>query len=312
MKVLRFTNLKYYLLMHLVVLAFGFTGILGKLIDLDFYRLVFFRMFIAGLSLLLFVLITKKSFRIKNKKSLLKVMGVGGIVVLHWLTFFKAIQISTASLGVLCMATTALHVSWLEPLIMKRKFSKLEFTLGILVIFGVVFVSNNIDGNQTAGLFWGLLSAFLSALFAVLNAYLNKKEDLSSASITIYEMLTGAFLLLVLMVFQGKVDATFFEMSLSDLNWLLFLGVVCTAMAFMLMIDVINKIGAYTATLSVNLEPVYSILMAIFILSENEVLGLQFYIGTLFIVAIVFSNPVLQKMKNKRNKRRFKHYNSRV
>src|SRR5699024_5210239 len=99
---------------------------------------------------------------------------------------------------------------------------------------------------------------------------------------------------------------------LSDLNWLLFLGEVCTAMAFMLMIDVINKIGAYTATLSVNLEPIYSILMSIFILSENELLGLKFYIGTLFIVAIVFSNPVLQKMKNKRNKRRFKHYNSRV
>lgn len=299
MRVLRLARFKYYLLLHLIVLAYGFTGILGKLIALDFYRLVFFRMLIAGGSLLLFLIFTKKQFRIRNRRHLLKTLGVGLIVVLHWLTFFKAIQVSTASLGVLCIATTALHVSWLEPLIMKRKFSWIEFSLGILVILGVVIVSSNLGGNASQGLFWGLISAVLSALFAVLNARLNKKDKIPAASLTVYEMLAGAVFLFILMSFNGHVDAHFFEMTISDLSWLLFLGIVCTSLAFLLMIDIINKIGAYTATLTINLEPVYSIILAVFMLSENELLGPRFYLGTILIIAIVFANPLLNTLQKR-------------
>src|SRR5699024_5852648 len=273
MQLLKLENLKHYLLMHAVVFAFGFTGILGKLIELDFYQIVFFRMLIAGISLWLFLKITKRKFKITNTKTLLKVVGVDIIVLLHWLTFFKAIQVSTASIAVLCMATTALHVSWLEPLIMRSKFSILEFSLGLLVIFGVIAVTNNVGISQLQGLLWGLLSAFLSALFAVFNAYLNKVKKVSSASLTLYEMFVGSFILLLGLGFAGKMEADFFKMTFSDFSWLLFLGIFCTSLAFMVMIDVIHKIGAYTATLTVNLEPIYSIILAVFILSENEILG---------------------------------------
>ncbi len=308
MKALRFSNLKYYIMLHFIVLIWGFTGILGKLIDLDFYKIVFFRMLIAGITLLGYLLITKQPFRIRDKRTALKVVGVGLIVLLHWLTFFKAIQISTASLGVLCLATTALHVSWLEPMIMKRKFSYLEFTLGICVIFGVIFVSQNIHGNHFAGLFWGLISAFLSACFAVFNARLNK-DGLTSSVITVHEMLVGALVLFLWLGLRGKIDTSFFVMSLSDFNWLLFLGIVCTAMAFMLMINIVNRIGAYSATLTINLEPVYSILLAILILSEDDLLGKQFYFGVLFIIAVVFANPLLKKyLTNRTRKRRIKLY----
>ncbi len=300
----RLTRFKYYLLLHLIVIAYGFTGILGKLIALDFYRLVFFRMLIAGLSLGAFLLLRKKKFRIRGRRALLKTIAVGLVVVLHWLTFFKAIQVSTASLGVLCLATAALHVSWLEPLLMKRRFSWQEFGLGVLVIMGVIAVSGNMGGNATEGLFWGLISAFLSALFAVLNAKLNKKDKIPAASLTIYEMLTGALFLFVLLFFQGRVNAEFFTMRLVDFSWLLFLGIVCTSVAFLLMIDVINKIGAYTATLTVNLEPVYSIILAVFMLSENEFLGPRFYLGAFFIVLIVFANPVLNYWQRKRKMHR--------
>lgn len=304
MKVLRVARLKYYIFLHLIVLAYGFTGILGKLIALDFYRLVFFRMLIAGISLLLFLAVTRRSFRITERGKLWKTIGVGLIVVLHWLTFYKSIQVSTASLGVLCIATTALHVSWLEPLIMKRRFSWLEFGLGMLVILGVIIVSSNMGGNAVQGLLWGLLSAFLSALFAVFNARLNKKDKIPATSLTIYEMLTGAVFLFLLMSFNGKIDAHFFEMSFSDFYWLLFLGIACTSMAFLMMIDVINKIGAYTATLTVNLEPVYSIVLAVFILAENDFLGIRFYLGTLLILAIVFINPILNNLQRKHKMRR--------
>lgn len=290
--------------MHLVVLAFGFTGILGKLIELDFYQIVFFRMLIAGLSLLLFLKLTKRNFRIKDKKTLLKVIGVGVIVVLHWLTFFKAIQVSTASVGVLCMATTALHVSWLEPLMMRRKFSFIEFALGLLVIIGVIIVTSNVDASQFAGLLWGLLSAFLSAVFNVFNAYLKRVEKVSSASLTTYEMLTGCLILIIGLGFAGKVEASFFSMTAVDFGWLLFLGIICTSVAFMVMIDVIDKLGAYTATLTVNLEPIYAIILAIFILSENEILGTQFYLGSFFIVLIIFANSVLKRLQMKRERKR--------
>jgi len=304
MQLLKLENLKHYLLMHAVVFAFGFTGILGKLIELDFYQIVFFRMLIAGISLWLFLKITKRKFKITNTKTLLKVVGVGIIVLLHWLTFFKAIQVSTASIAVLCMATTALHVSWLEPLIMRSKFSILEFSLGLLVIFGVIAVTNNVGISQLQGLLWGLLSAFLSALFAVFNAYLNKVKKVSSASLTLYEMFVGSFILLLGLGFAGKMEADFFKMTFSDFSWLLFLGIFCTSLAFMVMIDVIHKIGAYTATLTVNLEPIYSIILAVFILSENEILGTHFYWGSFFIVLIVFANPILKKIAQNRLKNR--------
>lgn len=304
MKWIKAENFKYYALMHLVVLAFGFTGILGKLIELDFYQIVFFRMFIAGVSLWLFLKLRKKPFRIKDKKNLFKVIGVGIIVVLHWLTFFKAIQVSTASVGVLCMATAAVHVSWLEPLLMKRKFSFVEFTLGLLVIMGVIVVTKNVDAGQVLGLLWGLLSGFLSALFSVLNAYLNKVEEISSSSLTVYEMLTGSVLLFIGLGFAGQIDASFFQMTISDFNWLLFLGIICTSVAFVIMIDVVKKLGAYTAALTINLEPIYAIVFAIFILAENEILGTQFYIGAFFIIVIVFINPVLKKMEKKSERKR--------
>ncbi len=288
-----FPNLKYHVLMHLIIFIWGFTGILGKLIHLEFYQIVFFRVLIAGLSLLLFLMAIGKKVRIKDKKSILKVVVVGIIVAAHWLTFFKAIQVSTVSLGVLCLSTTTLHVSWVEPLVMKRKFSWTELLMGLLVIIGIGFVSENVDPSQHEGILWGLLSAFLAAFFSVFNLRLNK-DGISSSSITVYEMLTGAIIVFIWLLSIGKINTEFFEMTWSDFWWLLFLGIVCTSAAFMLMIEVVNKIGAFSASLSINLEPVYTIILAIFILKENQELSDSFYLGAGCIVVIVFMNPLLK------------------
>lgn len=290
--------------MHGMVLIFGLTGILGKLIHLDFFQIVFHRMWIGGLSLLLFLWITKMKFSLPSLKHFLQMMGVGIMVLLHWLTFFKAIQVSTVSVAVLCLATTAFHVSWLEPLVMKRRFSKLELALGILVILGVVKITGFVGANQTEGMVWGLISALFAAFFSVFNAYLIKREKLPSSIITLYEMLSGSALLLLVLALSGKVNPAFFEISGSDFGWLLFLGVICTSFAFMLMIEVINKIGAYTVSLTLNLEPIYSILLAIPILSENEILTTSFYIGAFFILLIVFANPWLKNLAHRRERKK--------
>lgn len=287
--------------MHLIIFTWGFTGILGKLIHLEFYQIVFFRVFIAGTSLLLFLLATGKKIRLNNRMDFLKVMGVGIIVVAHWLTFFKAIQVSTVSLGVLCLSTTTLHVTWIEPLVMKRKFSWVELALGALVVVGIAFVSGNIDSSQHEGLFWGLFSALLAALFSTFNLRLNK-DGIPASTITVYEMYVGFVVISIWLLVIGKINAQFFEMTASDFGWLLFLGIVCTSAAFMLMIQVTNKIGAFSASLSINLEPVYTILLAIFIFHENQELSGNFYLGAAFIVLIVFLNPVLKYFIAKRQK----------
>lgn len=295
-----FKDLKYHMLMHFIVLTWGFTGILGKLIHLEFFQIVYFRVFIAGISLLLYLLFRGKKIFVKDRKITWQIIGVGVLVTLHWLTFFKAIQVSTASLGVLCLSTTTLHVSWLEPLIMKRKFLWIEAVMGLLVIMGISFVAGSLDATQYEGLFWGLTSALLAAFFSVFNLRL-KREGTSSSSITVYEMFTGFILLSTILGFQGKFDSQFFMMTWTDFWWLLFLGIVCTSFAFMLMIDVVNKIGAFNASLSINLEPVYSILLAIIILHENQLLNSKFYLGAVFIVLVIFLNPLVKRWlyKNK-------------
>lgn len=304
MGIFKIANFRYYLLLHLIVLAWGFTGILGKLIMLNPFQIVFYRMLIGGVSLLIFLLLAGKKVWIKDKKQLLKVLGVGLVVAGHWLSFFQAIQVSTVSLGVLCLASTALHVSWLEPIVMKRKFFLIEFVLGLIVVLGVLFVSGKVEGEgNLAGLLWGLTSAVLAAGFVVFNARLNK-DGIPSGSLTVYEMLTGTIILLIFLGLTGRLNTDFFVMTQSDFLWLLFLGIICTSVAFMLAIEIVARIGSYSSSLTANLEPVYSIILAIIILSEDKLLDPGFYFGTLVIIGVVFANHIIKNKVLKSRKKK--------
>jgi drug/metabolite transporter (DMT)-like permease len=225
-------------------------------------------------------------------------MGVGLLVAAHWLTFYKSIQLSTASLGILCLSTATLHVTWLNPIVMKQKFSKVEFLLGLFVIGGIYVVTNDFDPSEFEALAYGLFSALLAALFSVFNGKLVKET--SSSTMTFYELLTGFIFITIIFLFQGKADSTLFEMTTSDLLWLLFLGLVCTSFAFIASINAIKHLGAFTVTLSINLEPVYTMILAIFILQENEKLGASFYIGALIIILVVAANPIIKSYLKKR------------
>jgi len=270
----------------------GFTGILGKLIHLDAFYIVWHRVLIALIALVIAFIIMKKPVRLDSKKELFKIFGVGILVVLHWMTFYKSIQLSTASLGILCLSTTTLHVTWLEPLIMKRKFSWIEFLLGLVVIYGIYFVSKDFDKNDTEALIYGLFSALFAALFSVFNARL--VMDTPSYKITFYEMIIALIFLTAVLMINGEFNSNLFVMDMSDFLWLLFLGILCTSFAFLATIDVVKRLGAFTVSLSINLEPVYTILLAIVILNENEMLNKQFYIGAVIIVFVVISNAVIK------------------
>ncbi|MFT5582367.1 MAG: drug/metabolite transporter (DMT)-like permease [Lentimonas sp.] len=293
-----FQRLRYHFLLHLIVFIWGFTGILGKLIHLDSLSIVWWRVLIAVFALFVYLKFKKWKFTVHSKKQLFAILGVGIIVAAHWITFYKSIQLSTASLGILCLSTTTLHVTWLEPIVMKRKFLPLEFVFGLLIILAIVYVSGDFSPKDYKALYFGLVSALLAAFFSVFNAKLVQKTP--SPTITVLELGMAVLFLSGLLMAENRLDSSLFEMTGSDLGWLIFLGVVCTSFAFLVVIDIVNRLGAFTVSLSINLEPVYTILLAIFILNENDLLTTKFYIGASMIVAIVISNAVIKyRMKAK-------------
>jgi drug/metabolite transporter (DMT)-like permease len=299
-----FQKFKYHILLHVIIFIWGFTGILGKLIHLEALHIVWWRVIIAFFGLWIALFFLKKELRVKSKKRLIQIALVGIFVSLHWITFYKAIQLSTASLGILCLSTATLHVVWLEPLVMKRKFSWLEFILGLIVVYGIYFVSSDFKANEYLALAYGLTSALCAALFSVFNAKL--AQDTPSYQITFYEMLVGILFLSILLVLDGRLTVEVFDMRISDLLWLLFLGLVCTSFAFLVTIEIVKRLGAFTVSLSINLEPVYTILLAIVILNENEILGIDFYVGSLVIIAVVILNPILKNWIGKSKPKKVK------
>jgi drug/metabolite transporter (DMT)-like permease len=294
-----FQKYKYHFLLHLIIFIWGFTGILGKLITLDFVLIVWYRVFIAAAFLACFFYFTKKSFKV-DKKHWWKIGLVGLIVASHWLTFYYAIQLSTASLGILCLSTTTLHVTWLEPIVMKRKFSWLEFALGTVVIYGIYFVSGNFSAKEMNALYIGLTSALCAAMFSVFNGRL--VHDVPSTHLSFYELSTGFIAISVFLLMTGRLNFGVFSMTYSDMGWLLFLGILCTSFAFLVTMDIVKRLGAFTVSLSINLEPVYTILLAIFILKEHKLLNSNFYIGSAIIILVVVLNGILKHFQNKKLK----------
>ena len=293
---------QYHILLHLIIFMWGFTGILGKLIQIDAQYIVWHRILIALISLLIGLYFLKMPMRISSRKAMLKVFGVGIIVALHWITFYTAIQLSTASLAILCLSTTTLHVTWLEPLVFRKKFAPIEFMFGLLVVFGIYFVSDSFDEDQYMALGIGLVSALCAGLFSVFNAKL--AEEVPSSAITLHEMAIGLVFLTGMLLVNGKWNENLFVMTASDFGWLLFLGICCTSFAFIATIEVMKRLGAFTVSLSINLEPVYTILLAIPILNEDELLNGNFYIGSALIVLIVLINALYKSNQREKEAKR--------
>ncbi len=290
---------QYYILLHLIILMWGFTGILGKIISLDPLPIVWYRVLIAIVSLGLVLPLLKRSLKLNSLREFFFLSGVGIVVVLHWVTFYMAIDLSTASLGILCLSTTTIHVAWLEPLVMGRKFSWIELGLGLIVIYGIYFVSADFNAQDYKALAYGLTSALLAAIFSVLNGKL--AMNMAPSKITFYEMLAGGVFLTILLLFRGELAPELFELSTKDILWLLFLGLLCTSFAFLVTVELVKRLGAFTVSLSINMEPVYTIILAIVLLGENKIVGTEFYIGSTIIVLVVIASALLKRILRKSN-----------
>lgn len=286
-------NTKSYLHLHLIVFIWGFTAILGALISLDALPLVWFRMLFAVGFIAVFVYFKKLPLRV-SKKSLLQFIFAGLIIALHWFTFFKAIKVSNVSVTLACLSTGAFFASLLEPILYGKKVVWYEVFLGILVIVGL-YIIFNVEGNYWEGIILALISAFLSALFAVINSKFVKEHD--ATVISFYELAGGVFFFSILLLFGNSFNTVFFQLTTQDFVYLLILSSVCTAYAFIASTSVMKFLSPYTVMLTINLEPIYGIILAVLIFKEKEQMSFEFYIGALIILFTVLLNVIIKSRK---------------
>jgi drug/metabolite transporter (DMT)-like permease len=289
-------NLNSYLQLHLIVFIWGFTAILGELISLDALPLVWFRMAMAVGFIFLFMIYKKSKF-IVPRKTLFAFLFLGLVIALHWLTFFKAIKVSNVSVTLACLSTGAFFTSFLEPILYRRKVIWYEVAFGVVVIGGL-YIIFNVEGDYYLGIILALISAFLSALFSVMNGKYAKMYD--ATVISFYELLGGVLCFSVYLLFTTTFSADFFILKLSDWVYLLVLSSVCTAYAFIASVKVMKFISPYTVMLTINLEPVYGIILALLIFKEKEKMSPEFYFGALIILATVILNGIIKyRLRNK-------------
>lgn len=286
-------NTKSYLHLHLIVFIWGFTAILGALISLDALPLVWFRMLFAVGFIAVFIYFKKLPLGV-SKKSLLQFIFAGLIIALHWFTFFKAIKVSNVSVTLACLSTGAFFASLLEPILYGKKVVWYEVFLGIIVVFGL-YIIFNVEGNYWEGIILALISAFLSALFAVINSKFVKEHD--ATVISFYELAGGVFFFSIFLLFGNSFNADFFQLTTQDFVYLLILSSVCTAYAFIASTSVMKFLSPYTVMLTINLEPIYGIILAVLIFKEKEQMSFEFYIGALIILFTVLLNVIIKSRK---------------
>jgi drug/metabolite transporter (DMT)-like permease len=289
-----------YLELHIAVLLFGITAILGDLIQLSAVVIVWWRVLITSISLV-FLIRVGKLFREMPRRLMLQYMGIGVIVALHWIAFYGSIKVANASIALICMATTSFFTALLEPWILKQKIKGYELALGLLIVPGMALIVNNIDLSLLNGLYIGLISAFLAALFATFNKKLVGQAG--PMSITFLELGSAwLFLSIVLPFFFWKTPEAQLWPKLSDWIYLLLLALLCTTLAYVLALRALNHISAFASNLTINLEPVYGIALAWLVLDDHKELTPAFYGGVAIILLAVFSYPFIRRYQRKRGR----------
>ena len=290
-------NLKSYLHLHFIVFVWGFTAVLGALITLDALPLVWFRMSIAVGLILVYAVIKKQSLKIPLK-TLLGFLVAGLVIALHWFTFFQAIKVSNISVTLACLSTGAFFASLLEPIFFGRKVIAYEVLLGLLTVAGL-YIIFHFQGNFLNGMLLALSSAFLSATFSIING--KYAQQYNPTVISFYELLGGVFFFSLYLLFSGSFTAAFFRVSASDWQYLFILGSFCTAYAFIASVQVMKYLSPYTVMLTINMEPIYGIILAVLVFNDKEKMSSSFYIGAGIILTTVIINGILKNRTKKVN-----------
>ena len=284
---------KYQIWLHVTVFVFGTTGVLGKLISLDSFQLVWYRLLIAVGAFLAILYFGKSGMRI-GRRPLIEILGTGVVLLIHWVTFFEAIKRSNVSVALICLSSTAFFTSILEPLYYRRKMAWHEPFFGLCIIAGLYFVFN-FEFEYLEGMILGIVSALFAAWFTVLNALLVRDTD--ARTITLYELLGALGALTIFLLVTGGFSAQGMTLSWSDFGWLFILGTAGTAFSFFLSVQLVKRLTPYTFVMAINLEPIYAMILAVLVWPESETMSGGFYVGAAIVVAMIFLNALVSKSR---------------
>lgn len=281
-----------YLQIHTAVLLFGFTAILGRLIHISELSIVWHRLIITCASLL-FLPQVWRELKHTDWKTTLQLSGIGILVSLHWVLFYGAVKYSNVSVTLSCMATSSFFTALIEPLFFQKRVKAYEMILGFFILAGIYLIFFFTE-LYLAGIILGLLAALLAATFATLNKKMVTNQG--ALSMTFIELGAGwLFLNVMTPLYFNFFPDSGFEASGMDWMYLIILGLLCTTFAFVLSIQALKNLTAFATNLTINLEPIYGIVMAFFIFNEHQEMDHRFYLGTLLILIAIFLHPILEK-----------------
>lgn len=288
------------IILHIIIFIWGFTGILGELIQISSIPLVFNRMIIAFLSLIIFefFFLNKEKVTLKNK---IYFFGTGILISIHWVLFFEAINIYNVSLAVTCLSTTAFFTSIIDPVLKKKKIKAHEILLSFFVVIGILIIFTspeeiNLKFREKA-IFLSVLSAMFASIFTSLNSIFIEQGN-TSFQITKYEMIGGAIFTFLYLTFKNQVNLELIPKG-NDIIYIIILAIICTSLAYLISVEIMKKVKPFTMNISVNLEPIYAMILAIIIFKDQEIMSTGFYIGASIIIVSIILNTIFKKHLNK-------------
>ncbi len=292
---------------HLAVLLWGFTGVLGRAISLSAPVLVWYRMILTAV-IIAGIITYRKEWASLSRRDLVKTIGIGIMYAVHWVAFYASIKYANASIAMVCLATASVFTALLDPLVNKGKFNAVEIVLSIVAVAGVycIYALQPHEGGSSTmvdfelGIILAVIASIISAIFTIFNKPL--AERYPPRTLVFYEMTSGLVFLSMIAPFYIMQHP---EEKLApqgwDYLWLFLLSYCCTVWGQSLAMSALKKLSPFTITLSVNLEPVYGIILAFLIFQENDQLGMGFYLG----MGLIFASLMLQvALLVRRSKRR--------
>jgi len=281
---------------HLAVLLWGFTGVLGRAISLSAPVLVWYRMLVTAIAIGIIITLRRQWVPIE-RSNLKRIVGIGIMYAVHWVAFYASIKFANASIAMVCLATASVFTALLDPLFNKGKFNAVEISLSLVALAGVFLIyilqphdsAVNKMPNLRLGIVLGVAASIISAIFTVLNKPLTGKYE--PRTLVFYEMTTGLIFLTILAPFYlwQKPGEILLPQGM-DYLWIFLLSYCCTVWGQSLAMSALKGLSPFTITLSVNLEPVYGIILAFLIYKENEQLNIGFYLG----MALIFLSLIIQ------------------
>jgi len=287
---------KNYLKLHFIILLWGLTGVIGKLISIEAIPLVWGRMFVAVIIAFAYLKFKGLSLKIP-KKTMLKLFFVGVLIGLHWLAFYHAIKVSNIAITLVMLSSGAFFTAILEPVFYKKALSIRELIFGLLILI-TLYAIFRVSKLNILGMIYGLIAAILSAAFAVFNGLLIREID--AKTMTFYEMVFGFILVTAFMLNTSFAFNTFLHLPTFDYYWIFLLGSLLTVYPMIVSTDLMKYLSPYTMMLSINLEPVYGIIIAYFVFDDSEKMTFSFYAGALLILSLIILNTVLDYQKQKK------------